>query len=274
MVIFLYTNKDAEHQAIACIKSFESKITDDVQVVYYTVGFDSDFMCKNLHKIKIPIKNYPTFHYYKSELSLLTLQLFPNEKYFAFTDSDILFSHRFNFEFLRKESSVPLAPQGPHQYPFVIEYIDGVRYHCDETRLMQYLNVPNQTMWYVWSCFYLFNHNCVDFLEEYTSLCNYQYLLKNRNLYYPFHDETPFNVCMWKRDTTDNLGFCFVNTHRYDTILLCENNNIAEFTGTSHLDSFGRSWEYIQNSEDVMFYHGIKSIDDCNIILHLILNRE
>ena len=50
MVLFLYSDKKYEHQAISCIKSLTHKITDDVKIVYYTVGFDSDFNFKNLYK--------------------------------------------------------------------------------------------------------------------------------------------------------------------------------------------------------------------------------
>lgn len=273
MVIFLYSDKGAEHQAIACIKSFESKITDDVKVVYYTIGFDSNFNCKNLHKIKIGYKNYPTFHYYKAELSLLTLSLFPNEKYFAFTDTDIIYSSRFNFDFLKKDTSLPLAPTGPHEYPFIFEYKGGTYHQYDETKLMEYTNIPNRTMYYVWTCFYLFNHNCVDFLEEYTSFCKNEYLLKHRKIYYPFHDETSFNICLWKRNFTENLGFCFVNTHILDTVKLCETTDVSGYYG-NHTDYFGRTWEYVKDVKDVIFYHGIKEPNDTQSILEFILKNE
>ena len=273
MVLFLYSDVGAEYQAIACIKSFENKITDDVKIVYYTIGFDSKFECKNLYKIKIEYKNYPTFHYYKAELSLLTLSLFPNEKYFAFSDTDIIYSNRFNFNFLKRDTNLPLAPTGPHEYPFLFEYVGNEYYQYDETKLMNYLNVSTRSMYYVWTCFFLFNHNCVDFLEEYTSLCKNEYLLKHRKLYYPFHDETPFNVCLWKREFTQNLGFCFVNTHILDTVEKCEYYNFTEYYG-SHVDHFGRTWEYIKNPNDVIFYHGIKDSNDTHSILELILKNE
>ncbi len=47
MVIFLYTNKVCEHQAITCIKSMKPHLTDDIKVVYFTIGFISSFETKN-----------------------------------------------------------------------------------------------------------------------------------------------------------------------------------------------------------------------------------
>jgi hypothetical protein len=273
MVVFLYSNKEVEYQAIACIKSFESKITDDVKIVYYTIGFESSFNCKNLHKIKIDYKPYPTFHYYKAELSLLTLALFPNENYFAFSDTDIIYSNRFNFDFIKKDTNTVLAPIGPHEYPYLFEYQNGIYHQYNEVPLMEYLNVPSRTMWYAWSCFYLFNHSSSDFLKEYTSLCKNEYLLEKRKMYYPFHDETSFNVCLWKHGVVDNLGFCFVNTHILDTVEKCEYGNVSNYHG-KHLDLMGNTWEYIKNPNDVMFYHGIKSHSDIESILNLILNKK
>ena len=65
MVFFLYSNKAYEHQAMACIKSLSDRVTDDIKIVYYTIGFNSDFEFKNLTKIPFPLKDqYPSFYLY------------------------------------------------------------------------------------------------------------------------------------------------------------------------------------------------------------------
>lgn len=270
MVIFFFSDSSVEYQVISSVKSLESKITDDVKIVYYTIGFDSNYSCKNLYKIKIPYKNYPSFHYYKAELSLMTLQLFPYDDHFAYSDSDIVFSNRFTFDFLRRDTDVPLAPYGPHEYPFTYEVIDDNYKHYNEVSLMEYLNVPHRSMRYVWSCFYLFNHKCVDFLEEFTSLCKNEYLNSINKKYYPFYDETPFNVCLWKRNATENLGFCFVNTHLLDTIKKCENEYLIEYYG-DHIDQDGARWEYVSDVKYIMFYHGIKDKNTLNDVLDFLI---
>lgn len=262
MVLILYSDKNCEHQAISCIRSLTKKITPDVKIVYYTIGFKTNFSFKNLQTIQMqynPI--YPRFHYYKAELSLFTMDIFPGEDY-AFTDTDVLFSSNFDFNKVKHNESYPLACYGAFEYPFMWEERNGVKVIFDETRLMKYCNVPERSQRYVWSCFYSFNENCRDFFEEYTSFCKNKYLLDRQWDYFPYADETPFNICLWKRGATKNLGFAFVNTHRLDTIKQVEEAKVAAKYGGNSYDAFGTDWEYIHDSKEVLLYHGFKEKKD------------
>lgn len=272
MVLFLYSDKNCEHQAISCIRSLTHKITDDVKIVYYTIGFDSNFEFKNLYKYRIELKpEYPTFHFYKSDLSLLTMELFPND-FYVFTDTDVLFSRRFSFEKLKHQESYPLASFGPHEYPFMW-YSDGevvIRY--DETKLMKYFNVKERSQRYVWSCFYSFNTHCRNFFEEYVSMCKNSYLMSQRNEYFPYADETPFNICLWKRAATKNLGFAFVNTHLLTTVRVVEEQNVQEVRIGNNVDMFGADWEYISDAQGVMLYHGFKEKEEMEETVNYLIN--
>lgn len=274
MVLFLYSDKNCEYQAIACIKSLKDKITDDVIILYYTIGFESNFECKNLRKLKIDYKDYPSFHYYKAELSLLTLKLHPEEKYFIFSDTDILYSKRFDFSKLKHDLPYPLASFGPHESPFTYETIGDDVIVYNEQKTMNYFNVPHRTMRYVWSCFYTFNHNCLDFLEEYTSICQNKYLLSKRKWFFPFHDETSFNVCLWKRNATENLGHAFVNTHSFELVKKVEESNDIsdQYTG-NNIDTMGADWEYIHDSSKVICYHGFKEKEGIDKTLKYLINE-
>lgn len=274
MVILLYSNKNYEHQAIACIKSFESKITDDVKILYFTIGFNSEFQCKNLYKKEILNLGYSSFNYYKAELSLKALEYFPDEQNFIFTDTDVLFSKRFNPSELKHNYEYPLAGFGPHEYPFIYEYINGEMIVYNEVKMMQYFNVPIRSQRYVFSCFYTFNRSCIDFLEEFTSICKNEYLQKYSKYYFPFKDETPFNICLWKRNADKNLGFNFVNTHLLSTVKLVEENNVKEVLPGTNLDSFGADWEYIQDSSKVILYHGFKDESHINPVLEYLINNK
>lgn len=271
MIIFLYTDKNCEYQAIACIKSLLPRVRETDKIVYYTIGFDCSFEAKNLQKIKIGYKKYPTFHYYKAELSLMTMDLFPNEEHFIFTDTDVLFSKRFNSLVLEHTYSYPLASYGPHEFPYTYEIINGKELVYNELALMSYYGVTHRCPRYVWSCIYVFNRNCRDFFEEYTSMCRNEYLLANRKWYYPFHDETPFNVCLFKRKAEANLGFAFVNTHNPEIVRLVESKNIKDTRMGLNIDAMGNDWEYIHDSEKVIMYHGFKNKDQIDIALkHLV----
>lgn len=271
MVLFLYSDKNCEHQAINCIKSLTHKIKDDVKVVYYTIGFDSNFQFKNLHKFRIEIKpEYPTFHYYKSDLSLLTMELFPNEHY-VFTDTDVLFSRRFDFDKTIHIENYPIASYGPHEYPFIWAEVNGSRVIYNELPLMKYFNVEERSQRYVWSCFYSFNPNCREFFEEYTSICKNKYLMDRRKDYFPYADETAFNICLWKRNAVKNYGFAFVNTHRLETVKQVEGGTSNKtFEGAA--DKLGNEWEYVVDAENVMIYHGFKEKQHMEETVNYLIN--
>lgn len=270
MVLFLYSDKNYEYQAINCIKSLTHKITDDIKLVYYTIGFDSQFEFKNLYKYRIDLKaEYPQFNYYKAELSLLTMNLFPNEHY-IFSDADILFSKRLDFEKLKNSELYPIASFGPHEYPFNWEDKNEARLIYDETALMNYFNVTARSQRYVWSCFYSFNQHCTDFFEEYTSMCKNKYLLDRRKAYLPFSDETAFNICLWKRGANKNYGFSFVNTHLLETVIQVESG--VSDTSFYNKDFLGNNWEYVKNASDVIFYHGFKEKEHMEETVNYLIN--
>jgi len=276
MVIFLYTNKVCEHQAISCIKSMEPHLTDDIKVVYFTIGFVSNFQIKNLIKVPIPERKYPTFHYYKAELSLDVIRMFPEEEDFIFTDTDILFSHRMDFHKLIHTNNYPLGVFGPHDQPYIWSRdADGSNFQIyNEELLMKYFNVTNKSVRYQWSCFYSFNRQCEEFFEEYTSMCKNEYLINRRKWYYPFHDETSFNVCIWKRGGTESLGFVFVNTHDINTVKMVEESTVSDKRLGKNVDEMGSDWEYIHDSTKVLLYHGFKDEVPTRETLNYLLNNE
>jgi hypothetical protein len=271
MIIFMYSNKACEYQAISCIRSLVPRISKNTKIVYFTIGFVSNFAAEQLVKIPIPERKYPTFHYYKAELSLNVMDMFPDEKYFFFTDTDVLFSRRLNLDKLKCDTPYPLGVFGPHEQPYIWEMYEDKITIFDENLLMQYLNVTEKTIRYQWSCFYAFNRDCTDFFEEYTSLCKNEFLLKRRKQYYPFHDETPFNICLWKCKAQKSLGYIFVNTHSPSIVNMVETNDVKDYNPGTNLDDFGADWEYIHDSAQVMMYHGFKDPRTTEIALNYLL---
>lgn len=274
MVFFLYSNKAVEYQAISCIRSLENKITDDIKIVYYTIGFNSDFECKNLVKISVGYEDYPTFHFYKIKYSLAVMELFPDEKTFIFSDTDILYSRRFNFSTLKNNYNYPLAPIGPFDYPYTYEYINNKYMHYDETKIMKYFNVTTRSCNYCMTCFYVFNRGCQDFLEEWQSMVDNKYIMKNRKENYPFYDETPFNMCMWKREATETLGRCFLNTHQVNIVKQVETNNDIKNKYGNNIDEHKHNWEYIENSSNIILYHGFKQKEHIDETLNFLLQND
>jgi hypothetical protein len=271
MIIFMYTNKACEHQAISCIRSLQPRIGQDVKIVYFTIGFISNFSVPQLIKIPIPERDYLTFHYYKAELSLDVMNMFPEEDYFFFTDTDILFSRRMDLTKLKCDTPYPQAVFGPHEQPYMWERVGDKMTIFNEELLMQYFNVTNRTIRYQWSCFYAFHRNAYEFFEEYTSMCKNKYLLARRMQYYPLHDETPFNICLWKHNAQVSLGHIFVNTHSLKVIKLTEENYIVNRKLGENIDDLGADWEYIHDSSKIMLYHGFKEENNARQSLDFLL---
>jgi hypothetical protein len=83
--------------------------------------------------------------------------------------------------------------------------------------------------------------------------------------YYAFTDETPVNVLLWKKVIRDNYGRRFVNTHKFSTFKLCEENNNIKKTLID--DNF---YEQCEDSSEVYFYHGTKVKEENEKILKYI----
>ena len=271
MVLFLHSDTNYQRLAESCIRSLSNSITDDVRIVYYTIGFDSDLQFKNLttHRIE-PDPLYPNFDFYKPELALLTMDLFPDDHY-VYVDSDVIFSRKFDFNRVKHDLPYPMASFGPHEYVYSWVISEGEVVTFDEKRLIQYFNVPERSQRYVWACFFSFNPSCREFMEEYSSMCRNKYLLDRKNEFFPFRDETPFNVCLWKRGATENYGFGFVNTHAASTVI-----SVEEGASNMHFDNAidsinGSKWEYVEDNEKIMFYHGVKEEDQVRLALDFLL---
>lgn len=274
MVLILYTDAKYEYQAVAAMRSLEPYMPHDLKLLYFTVDFDTEFKMRNLQTIRTTRNDrYPSFIYYKPELCLKAFDLYPDERYFFYADSDILFSPRIDFEKLKCEESYPLAAFGPHEYPFIWEHrgLNAEFIVYNEVPLMKYLNVPQRTLRYQWASFQSFNRDCIDFYEEYYSLCQNTYLSSRAQTYFPISDETPFNVLLWKRNATKSLGFVFVNTHLTETIRDVEEKTASKYRDSKVIDTLGASWEYIDSVDDIMFYHGAKERQHIDSSLNYLL---
>lgn len=269
MVVVLYSDKNYEYQVVCCLRTLERHATDGIKFFYVTVGFDSEIEFPNLTKSRIEYREiYPSLHYYKPEVCLMAIDHFQDED-FIFTDTDVVFSHRFKPTDLLHSKNFPLAGFGEHEYPYIWEDDgNGEPKLYDESTLLRYFGGTSRTQRYVLSCFFTFNRKCKDFLEEWFSMCSNKYLLDRRKIYFPFPDETSFNVCLWKRNITENLGFVFLNTN--DIVVIKEIEKW--FLEKKHIVESNKNWLYLNNATDVLFYHGLKNKNDMEDVSTYIQN--
>lgn len=251
--IVIYSDKKYEYQAINFLNSMKYADIENITVVYYTVGFISDLNHENLIKVPFPLDpKLPNLVLYTPKICLHALDMFNGN--FCYCDTDIIFSKRFKNFNLIFDKNFPMYCKSPLEYTFTwYSKSDGEIVYKSERKLMDYFNVPERTMHYVLGCFFTFNQNSKDFMEEWLSICENSYLLKDVEHNYPFNDETAVNVLLWKRNITENYGHKFVNTNKYETFNIVENDD-----NILHMKIDDNIWEYCENSSEIYFYHGYK----------------
>jgi hypothetical protein len=252
MNIVVLSDINYEYQVSNLLKSFQYANFEPDNIFYYTIGYNSNLQHKNLIKIPWPKINYlPKFDFYKPSISLDALNRTDGD--FCYFDSDIILSKRFNQFQIKSNLGYPCFSEGVIEYPFTFWKSDTETILFDETKLMKYFGVVDRSMFYVMACFFTFDKHSIDFLEEWKSICENKYLLKNHTSYFPFRDETAANVLLWKNNLNEKYDRIFVNTHKFTTFKLCEKNyNIKK----SFIDE--NMYEQCEDSSRVYFYHGTK----------------
>lgn len=279
--ILFYSDEKYEYQAETLLKSFELNGKMNYNFLYYTIGFTSTIEFPNLVKKewpvdeKIPRTNQrvdgvdrPIFEFYKPDICLDALEMYDN---LLFMDVDMVISRRFDVGNILNDKSYPLAILSVFEYPFKLtNEPDGSITIYNELALMEYYNVPKRSMWYTGVCFILFNRNCLDFIKEWRSMCKNEFLLQKQVVYFPYPEETPFNLCLWKRGVTENLGHAFVNTHKFSTIKLIEESDDII---NCQIDP-NNIYEFCYDSSKIMFYHGTKHKDENEKIFEYFKQRS
>jgi hypothetical protein len=264
MNIVVLSDINYEYQVANLLKSFQYANIEPNNIFYYTIGYNSKLQYKNLTKIPWPKLNYlPKFDFYKPSICLDVLNR--TDGNFYYLDADIILSKRFNLFEIKSNLEHPCFCEGFIEYPFTFWKSDTETIKFDETKLMKYFGVTERSMFYVMACFFTFDKHSIDFLEEWKSICENQYLLKNHISYFPFTDETAANILLWKRKLNQKYDRIFVNTHKFSTFKLCEeNSNIKKTLIDENI------YEQCEDSNNVYFYHGTKVKEENEKIINYI----
>lgn len=267
MKFLLYSDKNYESLIECFLISRKYAGVEDIPVIYYSVGFTSNLDYNNLEIRPWKVDNlYPKFSFYKPSIIVDALQY---DEHICYMDSDVLLSKNFDKNLvINNDYNFPITSSGPQEYPYVwILLPNGETIIRDETTLMKYYGVEKRTCEYVWASMISCNSSCIDFLEEWDSLVSNKYFQKNHEIYFPFQDETPLNVLLWKRCVGYNLKNRFFNTISFDSF---------ESVETRKIKSIERTWNFETTNEDpkiyemckdplsVLFYHGFKYGEDLN----------
>jgi len=265
MKIIFYSDVKYEYQASALISSINLNVLEDVQIIYYTIGFESSLNQKNLTKRVYPLDtSNKKFEFYKPSIMLDAIDTFGEGDY-LFLDTDIIVSEKFKIEKVKNSYDFPMFPIGVWEWPFL--FSGDIIF--DESKLMKYMGVEKRSMMYIYSCLCSFNERCRDVILEWKSVCDNQFLTNSKEVYFPFKDETPINVILWRRNVDKNFGKIFLNTHEYDKIILSEESKLNKDTRLDFLNNLEEFY-----LDDIMFYHGVKEKETLDRLIDYFKNKK
>lgn len=277
--LVIYSNKSYEHMVDSFLASRSYANAESNTVVFYMVGYDSDIEYPNLIKRRWdpPIERQ-NFQFYKPHIMLQSLEFGDDD--LIYFDTDILIGKRFNPSKLKTDKDYPIACAGPLNFVYYWEmHDDGTTSQYDESMLKEYFGVKDRTTHYLWTSMLCYNSTCKDFLQEWCSIIDNNYFHRDGKTrhYFPFGDETAFNVLTWKRGCTDFLPRYFVNTTVSDTLVQVESDDSYNYYLDNTFNNHTPLYEIYERCDDssiVQFYHGIKDPGQIiKVMSWMILNK-
>ena len=118
--ILAYSDKKYEYQIESLIKSLHLRLHDDIEFIYYMIGFESDLKYPNLTKKIWPLNPaLQRFPYYKPGICLDAIREFGGN--IVFLDSDIIIGRRFDPGFFLHDNDYPILSIGNWDFPYFWE---------------------------------------------------------------------------------------------------------------------------------------------------------
>lgn len=119
-------------------------------------------------------------------------------------------------------------------------------------------DVNTDDLHYLQACTILFNKNCIEYFNNTLS-----HFFPFDSLKFPNGDESIMNGLNWKNNYNKNLGNIFLCSHFY-------HGNLKNFIALTNKEDFPKFMNYniIENNfDDILFFHGTKSIIVADMIL-------
>jgi hypothetical protein len=161
------------------------------------------------------------------------------------------------FDYFNVDSSYPYFTEGIYEYLIVngrgrAESRDDLSGTLEAPACELFgINQQNRGM-YRQTGYFVAGQNCLDWLAEWSWLCQNPSVLRNNAWYAPFNEETIANCLLWKYKQYKGLPYCYINGLRKNLI----------FTGYDNLIS---DWVKIPATErQLIFFHGEKDIEKIN----------
>jgi autotransporter strand-loop-strand O-heptosyltransferase len=109
--------------------------------------------------------------------------------------------------------------------------------------------------------YYVANQNCINFLDEWYSMCINPEVLNNISHYAPFNEETILNVLLWKYNIVDGLPYIYTNG----------GSDFVDDVYTNFNKIERKLWVKVpEKKENLLFFHGEKRIPEMNKMIQKI----
>jgi hypothetical protein len=182
----------------------------------------------------------------------------------AYIDTDSVATKSVDsiFDYFDVDSAYPYFTEGIYEY-LLVNGRGGADSRDDLSGTLEApacellgINQQNRGM-YKQTGYFVAGQNCLDWLAEWSWLCQHPSIMRNNAWYAPFNEETIANCLLWKYKQYKGLPYCYINGLRKNLI----------FTGYDNLIS---DWVKIPATErQLLFFHGEKNIEKINEFIKL-----
>jgi len=182
----------------------------------------------------------------------------------AYIDTDSVATKSVDsiFDYFDVDSAYPYFTEGIYEY-LLVNGRGGADSRDDLSGTLEApacellgINQQNRGM-YKQTGYFVAGQNCLDWLAEWSWLCQHPSIMRNNAWYAPFNEETIANILLWKYKQYKGLPYCYINGLRKNLI----------FTGYNNLIS---DWVKIPATErQLLFFHGEKNIEKINEFIKL-----
>jgi len=182
----------------------------------------------------------------------------------AYIDTDSVATKSVDsiFDYFDVDSAYPYFTEGIYEY-LLVNGRGGADSRDDLSGTLEApacelfgINQQNRGM-YKQTGYFVAGQNCLDWLAEWSWMCQHPSIMRNNGWYAPFNEETIANCLLWKYKQYKGLPYCYINGLRKNLI----------FTGYDNLIS---DWVKIPATErQLLFFHGEKNIEKINEFIKL-----
>lgn len=290
----LYSNKkylDISKKCIESIRSFSR-----LPIYLYLLDFDEEIDIPNVHTInwKCDLENDDSM-YQLSNNNLYINRSNKNiyklliqrpriikdviEKFIdvaAYIDSDsIATSYVDNiFNMYPEDSEYPYFVEGVYDYLFY-NGRGGAETKEDLTSTLEH---PSCELFdvdqkirerYRQTGYFVAGKNTIEFLEEWSSMCENPTVMDNNEWFAPYNEETIANVLLWKKGILNGLPSIYVNGN--SEII----DKVYDEVGFTGHDNLLDNWLRIPaKEENLLFFHGEKNIENLNKMIEKLKTKN